>query len=181
MQWNCETEEFEQLFQMMIAPKLEERDRRIEELTKKCQLQEDIIANQKQEIDNRDATINELREKFIELSKKMNDAAMAAWTINQFLVLSQQKAQIYAQSVDNNTRAHVGQFLFQSLPDNAPQVQIEFVRTITQPEAPPPPLINDHRTFNATGDVVIEKHVDYEVGHVETGGTGIGINKETQE
>lgn len=169
MQLNCEASEFQQMALLMTSEKINALEQRVEELLARCEQQarqiagleadvkvrDETIRERDETLRERDKTIEELRQQIVEMSLKYQESAMAAWMLKQFLVLSRQKAKVYVSSMDNDTRAQLGQFMFQSLPDNAPPMLVEYVRTLTQPDPPK--------------SIISVAHADVAVGVAEDG------------
>lgn len=151
MQLSCEASELQQMALLMTSDKINALEQRIAELVARCEQQAQQIArleaavNERDEtIKERDKTIEEQRKQMVEMSLKYQESAITTWMLQQFLVLSRQKAKFYVSSMDNDMRAQLGQFMFQSLPDNAPPVLVEYVRTVTQPEPQQPMIAVSH-------------------------------------
>lgn len=141
MQLNCETEELRQMALLMFGDKIKVLEERADTLQERCDQKDEYIRQLEAIIRERDEKITKQQNQIVELSMKINETTMTTWAIQQYLVLSQQKAKIYVRSVDNNMKAQLGQFMFQSLPDNAPTVLLDYVRDVTQPETPPTTMI----------------------------------------
>lgn len=145
---------------------------------------EAVIDELKKVIEEKDAQLAETQSIQIPTQEQLQQAINILLQENLILSLIKTRQFMDEKVPDLGTASLLRAFVTDCLPDSLKASLTALVNSLmalpNKPK-PQPPLINDHRTFNATGDVVIEKHVDYEVGHVETGGTGIGINKETQE
>lgn len=147
MQLKCETEELRQMALMMFGEKIDALEQRVAELLELCKAKDDRAAALEEALKGRDAIIADQQKQLLELTMNMSDTAMTTWALHQFLVLSMQKTTVYVRSSDNNVRTLLGQFMFQALPDNAPAMQLDYVRDVTKP-APPapaePPVTTNH-------------------------------------
>lgn len=170
MQLNCETDELKQMALLIFGDKIHILKQRIAELEADNKAKDQRIETLEKDVKEREDKLAKQQKQIVDMSMKMNETTMTAWALQQFLVLSKQKANVYVHSVDNGTRAQIGQFMFQSLPDNSPPIMLEYVRMMTQPDPPTPPVIQ--------GDYVVgNKSVGNEVNGVAAGGTGIHIDK----
>ena len=140
MQLNCETEELRQMALLMVGDKIKALEERIQTLEEQCDQKDERIRQQDVAIRERDEKITKQQNQIVDMTMKINETTMTTWALQQYLVLSQQKAKVYVRSVDNSMRALLGQFMFQSLPDDAPPVLLDYVRNVTQPETPPTPI-----------------------------------------
>ena len=151
MQLNLETEELRQMALMIFGDKISAMEQRIAELEALCTAKDIRIEELERAVDERDTKIAAQQNQVMDLTMKMNETTLTTWALKQFLVLSKQKASVYVHSVDNNMRAQLGQFMFQSLPENAPPILVDYVRKVTQPESPEPMVTNNHYV-TMTGD-----------------------------
>lgn len=144
MQLNCETDELRQMALLMVGEKINTLEQRIAEQEAELSRKDERIAELELGVRERDDRIEQLQSQIMEMSMKMNGTVLTTWALQQYLVLSQPKATVYVRSVDNRVRAQIGQFLFQALPDNAPPMQLDYVREVTQPEPPIPTIAVGH-------------------------------------
>ena len=151
----CKPNELCRLAQEVCGDKMSYLNQCIAELTGLCNEQKGIIDKLEQAVIVKDDIIKKHQEQLIEFTRKMGDATVTTWALNNFLVLSQQKVQEYLNSIDNATRAVIGLFMFQSLPDNAPAIMIDYIKKVTQPEA--------------VSSTVVVNHADVAVGVAENG------------
>lgn len=99
--------------------------------------------------------------------KEMMAAIQPTVVVQQVIVLSPRKIVAYVKALDNNDRRTVGHFMLHTLVDGTSTNVKEQVSEMTSLEG------NQTRQLNVNGDLVMEKHVENEVGNVESGATGI--------
>ena len=156
MQLDLKTEEFKEMAEMLFSDKIERLEKELEECRKDARMKGLRISELEDMVAERDEKIDRMGEQLYELSVKMNEAAITAWAQKQFVPVSKKKAQVYVRGIDGGTRAVIGHFMLESLPDDAPQIFVEYVSRVTMPE-PPVPTINVGYADTVNG---VGEHID---------------------